>query len=131
MSDIIENYENSKFVYVLHSEIGSYKQSTLINSACSSMPDESEIKDAELKVVGVDEEPGNVVILGLGEASWDMKNIDDLLDIRIEMHRKLLYLWGNIEEMLSKAGFSKERIDEIVAENEEPIRKMRSRFELT
>jgi len=127
MSDLI-NDEKSKFVYILSSELESYKQGTIINFFCSLMPDESEIKISELKVVGIDKKPGNVVFLGLGRASWDTENIDDFLDIQLRMQRKLLELWKHIEKLLSDSGVSKERIDEIVAENEKPIQKLRDRF---
>ena len=94
------------------------------------MPDESEIKTSELRVIEVDKDPGNVVFLGLGEASWNKEDMDDFYIIRLRMQRKLLDLWDNIEEILREAGFTKKRIDEIVTENEEPIRIIRSRFEL-
>ena len=117
-----------KFAYILSSELESYKQSTIINSICSSIPDESEIKTSILRVVEIDKEAGEVVFLGLGEDSLVTENIDNFLDTRLNMQRKVLIFWDNIEKLLSEAGFSKKRIDEIIAENEEPINKLRVRF---
>ena len=120
MSEIIP-----KFGYVLSSKTEYHKPGMIIRSPNPYFPDESKINAINIQCPKI-EYPGEVIFLGLGTGSKWTEELNFLI-VQLTMEKTVLNLWDNIEELLIEAGFE-ERIDEILTENEEPIRKLRAIF---